>query len=109
MIRTETDKHKGNGAHDDGGPHDRHMKPRALLHPPVRSVAVWGPIAAVTLLAILVILGAWHRVSQRHDQKNFVQRTTQLEVTVATAQRDAKPKELVLPGTFQAFNQTTIF
>jgi len=68
-----------------------------------------GRSPAVTVLAILVIIGAWHRVSQRHEQKQFVQRTTQLEVNVATAQRDAKPKELVLPGTFQAFNQTTIF
>ena len=42
-------------------------------------------------------------------QENFAQRTTQLEVNVATAQRDSKPKELILPGTFQAFNQTTIF
>jgi RND family efflux transporter MFP subunit len=75
----------------------------------MRSVAVWGPIAAVTVLAILVIIGAWHRISQRHDQENFAQRTTQLEVNVATAQRDSKPKELILPGTFQAFNQTTIF
>jgi RND family efflux transporter MFP subunit len=75
----------------------------------MRSVAVWGPIAAVTGLAILVIIGVWHRISQRHDQENFAQRTTQLEVNVATAQRDSKPKELILPGTFQAFNQTTIF
>jgi RND family efflux transporter MFP subunit len=85
------------------------MKPRPPLHPPVRSIAVWGPIAAVTLIAILVILGAWRRVSQRQDQKDFVQKTTQIQVNVATAQRDAKPKELVLPGTFQAFYQTTIF
>jgi RND family efflux transporter MFP subunit len=75
----------------------------------MRSIAVWGPIAAVTVLAILVIIGVWHRISQRHDQENFAQRTTQLEVNVATAQRDSKPKELILPGTFQAFNQTTIF
>jgi RND family efflux transporter MFP subunit len=75
----------------------------------MRSVAVWGPIAAVTVLAILVIIGAWHRISQRRDQEHFAQRTTQLEVNVATAQRDSKPKELILPGTFQAFNQTTIF
>ncbi len=61
------------------------------------------------VLAILVIIGVWHRISQRHDQENFAQRTTQLEVNVATAQRDSKPKELILPGTFQAFNQTTIF
>src|SRR5260370_39450324 len=100
MIQTETDKHQGNGAHDeDGAAHDRHMKPRTPLHPPVRSIAVWGPIAAVTLLAILIIFGAWRRVTQRHDQNDFVQRTTQLQVNVATAQRDAKPKELVLPGT----------
>jgi RND family efflux transporter MFP subunit len=119
MIHTETDKHKGNGAHDDGGAlaaarppsggQDRRTEPRTPLRPPMRSVAVWGPIAAVTVLAILVIIGAWHRISQRHDQENFAQRTTQLEVNVATAQRDSKPKELILPGTFQAFNQTTIF
>ena len=119
MIHTETDKHKGNGAHDEGGAlaaasrpgggQDRPAEPRTALRPPMRSVAVWGPIAAVTVLAILVIIGAWHRISQRHDQENFAQRTTQLEVNVATAQRDSKPKELILPGTFQAFNQTTIF
>ena len=119
MIHTETDKYKGNGAHDDAGAlaaagpsgvgQDRRADPRTPLRPPMRSVAVWGPIAAVTVLAILVIIGAWHRISQRHDQENFAQRITQLEVNVATAQRDSKPKELILPGTFQAFNQTTIF
>ena len=119
MIHTETDKYKGNGAHDDagalaaaspsGGGQDRRAEPRTPLRPPMRSVAVWGPIAAVTVLAILVIIGAWHRISQRRDQEHFAQRTTQLEVNVATAQRDSTPKELILPGTFQAFNQTTIF
>ena len=108
MIKTETDKHQGNGAHDEDA-QDRKVKPRKPLHPPLRNIAVWGPIAAVTFVAILVILGAWHRVSQRREEKDFVQRTTQLQVNVATAQRDAKPKELVLPGTFDAFNQTTIF
>src|SRR5438552_15908091 len=109
MIQTETDKHRDNGAHDEDHAHDRRVEPRPPLRRPLRSVAVLGPSAAVTLLALLVIIGAWHRVSQRHEQKQFVQRTTQLEVNVATAQRDAKPKELILPGTFQAFNQTTIF
>ena len=108
MIQTETDKYKDNGAHNDGVA-QRRPELRTPFHPPKRSVAVWGPIAAVTVLAILVIIGAWHRISQRHDQQSFVQRTTQLTVNVATAQRDSKPKELILPGTFQAFNQTTIF
>src|SRR5438105_1155199 len=98
MIKTETDKHQGNGAHDEDA-QDRKVKPRKPLHPPLRNIAVWGPIAAVTFVAILVILGAWHRVSQRREEKDFVQRTTELQVNVATAQRDAKPKELVLPGT----------
>ena len=109
MIKTETDKRQGNGAHSESGVQDRRAKPRKPLHPPLRNIAVWGPIAAVTFVAILVILGAWHRVSQRREEKDFVQLTTQLQVNVATAQRDAKPKELVLPGTFDAFNQTTIF
>src|SRR5438094_7649338 len=108
MIKTETDKHQGNGAHDEDA-QDRKVKPRKPLHPPLRNIAVWGPIAAVTFVAILVILGAWHRVSQRREEKDFVQRTTQLQVNIATAQRDAQPKELILPGTFDAFNQTTIF
>jgi len=108
MIKTETDKHQGNGAHDEDA-QDRKVKPRKPLHPPLRNIAVWGPIAAVTFVAILVILGAWHRVSQHREEKDFVQRTTELQVNIATAQRDAKPKELVLPGTFDAFNQTTIF
>src|SRR5438876_8710548 len=108
MIKTETDKRQGNGAHVEDA-QDRKVKPRTPLHPPIRNIAVWGPIAAVTFVAILVILGAWHRVSQRREEKDFVQRTTELQVNIATAQRDAKPKELVLPGTFDAFNQTTIF
>ena len=109
MIKTETDKRQGNGAHSESGAQDRRIKPRKPLHPPLRNIAVWGPIAAVTFVAILVILGAWHRVSQRREEKDFVQRTTELQVNIATAQRDAQPKELILPGTFDAFNQTTIF
>src|SRR5437660_2748367 len=115
MIHTETDKYQGNGAQngndaqDRPGMQGRRREARTPRHLPMRNVAIWGPISIVTILAILVIFGAWRRISERHDQQNFVQRTTQLEVNVATAQRDSKPKELILPGTFQAFNQTTIF
>src|SRR5881398_14609 len=117
MIRTETDRHQGNGAHEETSAQDRqssraedrHATPHTPLHPPMRSVAVWGPIAAVTVLAILVILGTWRHVSQRNEQKDFAQRTTQIAVNVATANRDDNPKELILPGTIQAFTQTTIF
>src|SRR5438876_1282277 len=77
--------------------------------PPVRSVAVWGPIAAVTLLALLVTIGVWRRVHERGQKKAFTKQATQIEVNVVSAQRDRKPKELLLPGTFQAFKETTIY
>src|SRR5438093_9242745 len=77
--------------------------------PPVRSVAVWGPIAAVTVLAFLVTIGVWQRVQERGQEKAFTKQAAQLEVNVVTTQRDRKPKELILPGTFQAFQETTIY
>ncbi|PYI52814.1 MAG: hypothetical protein DMC62_06395, partial [Verrucomicrobia bacterium] len=77
--------------------------------PPVRSVAVWGPIAAVTVLAFLVTIGVWRQVHERGQEKAFTKQATQLEVNVVTPQRDRKPQELILPGTFQAFKETTIY
>jgi RND family efflux transporter MFP subunit len=70
---------------------------------------VWGPIAAVALLTVLVIVGVWHRVQERRQEVAFTKQATQLEVNVVNAQRDRKPKELILPGTFQAFQETTIY
>src|SRR5947199_1687632 len=121
-------KQQHNGDEHDGHSHDigrtslpeappiedRHDVPRAPLrgaptHPPVRSVAVWGPIAAVTVLAFLVTIGVWRRVQERGQEKAFTRQATQLEVNVVNAQRDLKPKELILPGTFQAFQETTIY
>jgi len=81
----------------------------APTRPPVRSVAVWGPIAAVTLLVFLVTIGVWRRIHERGQEKAFTKQATQIEVNVVSAQRDRKPKELILPGTFQAFKQTTIY
>src|SRR5947207_5555586 len=77
--------------------------------PPVRSVAVWGPMAAVTVLAFLVTIGVWRRVHERGQEKAFTRQATQLKVNVVTAQRDRKLQELILPGTFQAFKETTIY
>jgi len=121
-------KQKHNGHEHDGHSHDigrtpspeappiedRHDVPRAPqrgapTHPPVRSVAVWGPIAAVTVLALVVTIGVWRRVQERGQEKAFTKQATQLEVNVVSAQRDRKPKDLILPGTFQAFKETTIY
>src|SRR5437773_11909861 len=43
------------------------------------------------------------------EQQRFAKETNQLAVNVIDAQRDLKPKELILPGTFQAIKQTTIY
>ncbi len=110
MIRTETDRHQGNGADEETSAQDRqssraedrHVTPHTPLHPPMRSVAVWGPIAAVTVLAILVILGTWRHVSQRNEQKDFAQRTTQIAVNVATANRDSKSWKVDIGDNVQA-------
>src|SRR5437773_10553451 len=43
------------------------------------------------------------------EQQRFAKENNQLAVNVIDAQRDLKPKELILPGTFQASKQTTIY
>src|SRR5207244_11277187 len=77
--------------------------------PPVRSVAGWGPIAVVSVLALLVIFGVWRHMRAHGEQQQYAKETNQLAVNVIDAQRDLKPKELILPGTFQAIKQTTIY
>src|SRR5438132_267746 len=114
MNQAKHRKHRHNGAEDRQGRArppgaSQQPEPRGPLHPPVRSVAVWGPIAAVTVLAFLVTIGVWRRVQERGQEKAFTKQATQVEVNVANAQRDRKPKELILPGTFQAFQETTIY
>ena len=121
MKKQKHDGHEHNGHGDDVAVQDRHAAPREQdrgertpqhgvpTHPPVRSVAVWGPIAAVTLLAFLVTIGVWRRIHERGQEKAYTKQATQIEVNVVSAQRDRKPKGLILPGTFQAFKETTIY
>jgi RND family efflux transporter MFP subunit len=78
-------------------------------HPPQRSVAVWGPIVAASILALLVVSGVWRHMRASTEQQQFAKEASQLAVNVVSAQRDGKPKDLILPGTFQAFKSTTIF
>ena len=103
MTQTETDRYQHNVTQDET------VRPRRPRRSRLRSVGVWGPAVAIALLAVVITIGASQRVAQRHDQKTFVTRTTQPEVSVVTAERDHKPVELILPGTIQGFEQTTIF
>ena len=111
MNLTENREHRHDGA-ENRDVEDRHPRPArrsAPTHPPVRSVAVWGPIVAVSLLTLFLIIGVWRRVAERREETEFTKQATQIEVNVVNAQRDRKPKELILPGTFQAFLETTIY
>jgi RND family efflux transporter MFP subunit len=107
-------EHNGHGEH---AVEDRIATARASgapergvpTHPPVRSIAVWGPIAAASVLVLFVLIGAWRHVRGHNEQERFAQQINKVTVDVVNAQRDEKPKELILPGTFQAFKETTIF
>ncbi len=87
----------------------RTARPAVPTRPPIRSVAVWGPIAAATLFVLIVIIGAWRQIRERHQEDAFTKQATKITVNVVSAQRDRKAKELILPGTFQAFQETTIY
>src|SRR5437899_1534422 len=113
MKTHQDDGHEHNG-HGEVAVQERHggsqTAQRSIpTRPPVRSVAVWGPIAVVSVLALLVIVGVWRHMRAYGEQEQFATETNQLAVNVIDAQRDLKPKELILPGTFQAIKQTTIY
>jgi RND family efflux transporter MFP subunit len=113
-------EHNGHGEHAVEDRHhgaseeSRHGTARTVeqgvpTHPPIRSVAVWGPIAAAGVLALFVVIGVWRHMRAHNEQEDFAQQINRLTVDVVNAQRDEKPKDLVLPGTFQALKQTTIY
>lgn len=107
-------KHNGHGEHAVEDRIGRARPPGAQqrgmpTHPPVRSVAVWGPIAAASVLVLFVLIGSWRHVRAHNEQERFAQQINKVTVDVVSAQRDEKPKELILPGTFQAIKQTTIY
>jgi len=100
---------RGEGAPHGEEQHEKTPQPVVPAHPPQRSVAVWGPIVVVSILALLVISGVWRHMRAHTEQEQFAKKASQLAVNVVSAQRDGKPKDLILPGTFQAFKSTTIF
>jgi RND family efflux transporter MFP subunit len=85
-----------------------HQHPHQF-HAPTRSAAVWVPIVIASILVLLVIIGAWHRIRSRHEQEEYSKEATELAVNVVTAKRDSKPKELVLPGNIDAFKETILY
>ncbi len=70
---------------------------------------MWVPIAVGSILILFLVVGIWHRVHGRREQEEFSREATEVAVKVVTAVRDSKPKELVLPGNIEAFQETTIY
>jgi membrane fusion protein, multidrug efflux system len=99
----------GAPSNEDSYDFERTARRAIPTRPPVRSVAVWGPIAAAGVLVLFVTIGAWRHVRAHNEQQRFAQQINKLTVDVVNAQRDEKPRELILPGTFQAIKQTTIY
>jgi len=90
-----------------GGP----VNPEAhhRLHPPARSIAVWGPLVLVTVLASLIIMGVWRHVRGVKEQQEFANATEQTIVNVQTVHRNRKATDLILPGSIQANQATTLY
>ncbi len=90
--------------------HEQHAPPRERRRPPVRRIAVWGPLLAVLLLAIALVFGIWRHIQQRREQEEFREQNSQVAVEFVTVHPDDKPRELILPGgNITAVNQATIY
>ncbi|MGB8352441.1 MAG: efflux RND transporter periplasmic adaptor subunit [Chthoniobacteraceae bacterium] len=82
---------------------ERHLKP------PERSIAIWGPLIAVTVVAILVVVIAWHRIQVHKEQEASSKSAEQVTVEVIQVKRDGKSHDLILPGDIQAYQVATLF
>jgi RND family efflux transporter MFP subunit len=98
---------KGEPAHGEPVRVDREEHHR--LHPPVRRVAVWGPLLAVTAVAAIVIAGVWRHVERTRAEEQFEQANAQTVVNVATVHPNQNVTALVLPGSIEANQATTMY
>jgi RND family efflux transporter MFP subunit len=78
-------------------------------HAPTSKYAVWVPIALASIVVFFVIVAVWHRVRAGREQRESSKKAAQLSVNVVLVKRDKKPKELILPGNVQAFQETILY
>lgn len=90
-------------ATNDEAPHPRRH------HAPPNKYALWVPILIGVVLVLLIVLGVWHRVRARHEEAEFSKQAAETSVNVVTIKRDTKPKDLVLPGNIEAFQETVLY
>jgi len=79
------------------------------LKPPERSIAIRGPLTAVTVIAILVVFFVWRHIQVQRELEESSKSAAEVTVEVVQVKRDAKPHELVLPGDVQAYQVATLY
>ncbi len=89
--------------------HEELAAKRQRLRPPVKRVAVWGPLLVVLLLAVALVAGIWRHVQLQHEQEEYSQKVSQVTVEFVTVHPDNKAQELILPGNLLAVEQTTVY
>jgi RND family efflux transporter MFP subunit len=70
---------------------------------------VWGPPVVIMVLAALIILGVWWHIQNVKAQQQFASETSETVVNVKTVRRNQKTFDLVLPGSVQAYQATTLY
>jgi len=93
----------------EGGAIPRGPQDLPRPHPPVRRMAICGPLLAVAFIASLIVLGVWRHVSMERGQREFATAMSRVVVSTVTVKRDDKAQELILPGNIQAFEQATLY
>jgi len=80
------------------------------LHPPVRKIAVWGPVlAAIVVMVVVITMGVLRHVESAREQRQFEQENAQTVVNVQTVHPNTKLVDLVLPGSVEANQATTMY
>jgi len=61
------------------------------------------------VLATLFIMGVWRHVQTAREEQAFAQENSQVVVNVQTVHRNHKPVDLILPGSVDANQSTTLY
>jgi RND family efflux transporter MFP subunit len=89
--------------------HEEQATSKPPFRPPVRRIAIWAPLIVVLVLALGLIYGIWRHIQQERLQQQFAQQTSGVSVEYVELKREAKPHDLLLPGTINAVEITTIY
>jgi len=82
----------------------RRERPKAADRKSARGLWIVG-----ICLVVLIGIGVWRHISNGRAEQQFAQENAQTVVNVQTVHRNTKPIDLVIPGSVQAFQATTLY